>query len=528
MSCPSFRDVASALLERHLPNTSSAQLGVLREIQRIVAERIRKIESACAPEVRGPRPEATHARDETTSAVVRNARPRMADEEVRSPRPEAMHARNETATSAVGRAARPAARSVGRAARRAALKAPHGTVTVVAGGRFGLRNESVDSDLAGITKLPNGALLIVDNEKHCIYKLHSGSKTIVAGNRDINFYNDRGFGSSDGAGDVARFFNPGFADLDSQGRLLVADTANHRIRMMTMEGESATVATFAGTGIMGSEDGPVAHATFTRPRGAVCAPDGTVFISEHHRIRAISPEGIVSTLAGSGEPGYGDGMAENARFDDPSGLAIGPDGALYLADRENHCVRRVTREGLVTSVTREHSGQVGRGFREGGLFCPTSVAVASDGTIFVADFYHHRVRQICNGVLSTLAGSGLDNEANASVVAGLGAEARIPLPTGLFLDKTSGLLYVTSTSNDLEDISSVLTIAVQTRFERWAARVDPLFQTWLLAQKGRSGTKAPTTATGNEEMRTRRALDLLVDCPEIGVFARVATFAFSV
>jgi sugar lactone lactonase YvrE len=146
-------------------------------------------------------------------------------------------------------------------------------------------------------------------------------------------------GTSDGVGAAAKFTVPQGAAVASDGTLYVADLGNHRIRRISRDG---VVTTFAGSSA-GYADGVGTAAKFNQPHGLALGPDGTIYVADknNHRIRAITPDGVVKTLAGSGSPGGNDGTGASAGFNFPNGLALGPDGTLYVADNGNHRVRMI-------------------------------------------------------------------------------------------------------------------------------------------------------------------------------------------
>jgi streptogramin lyase len=161
----------------------------------------------------------------------------------------------------------------------------------------------------------------------------------------------------------------------------------------------------------GSLDGTNTTARFNDPAGLAIAADGTVFVADNqnHAIRRVGTNGVVTTLAGlPGTPGSADGTGSTARFDSPTGIAFGPDGALYVSDTGNHTVRRITLAGVVTT----HAGSAGNAdFADGPATTarfnqPLGLAVAPDGTVFVADSGNHLIRVIAtNGTVSVLAGN---------------------------------------------------------------------------------------------------------------------------
>lgn len=213
---------------------------------------------------------------------------------------------------------------------------------------------------------------------------------------------------------------------------------------------AGVVAPYAGTGETGHADGPRATARFDVPTGLAVAVDGTLYVADrdNHRIRRISRDGMVTTLAGSGEAGFTDGPALTARFDRPLGVAVDSAGAVYVADAGNHRIRRIGRDGNVTTLAGSGSpGDGGGGFADGSggtaLFShPHGVAVDAAGAVYVADTGNHRVRRIApDGAVTTLAGIG-----NGGYQDGAGVGADFSLPKGIAVDP-SGNIYVAEYGN---------------------------------------------------------------------------------
>jgi len=234
-------------------------------------------------------------------------------------------------------------------------------------------------------------------------------------------------GHVDGASADSRFKAPRGLATDAAGNIYVADTLNHCIRQITPAG---VVSTYAGTGVADFLDGPAGGARFNEPVGVVVGHDGTVFVadSQNHRIRAISPDGQVSTYSGLGDPGYTDGVGSGARFNVPKGLAIDAAGNLYVADVVNQAIRKVALDGSVGTLM----GTTGQ---------PGGVAVNAGGVVyFSAGNFIRRIA--ADGTVSDFAG----NFATASYLDGVGSAARFASPTGLTCD-ASGNLYVADTGN---------------------------------------------------------------------------------
>lgn len=189
----------------------------------------------------------------------------------------------------------------------------------------------------------------------------------------------------------------------------------------------------AGDGIAGLRDG--ADARFADPWGVAVAPDGRVFVSDagdNDRIRVIDAQGHVATFAGAGS-GYADGPANLARFDTPSGLALDDAGNLYVADTGNDAIRRITPDGNVTTLAGGHGS--------GDFAGPIGVAVDAKGDVYVADTYNHRIRRIAaDGTVTTVAGS------TPGFQDGPGAQARFDTPVALAVDP-DGSLWVADARN---------------------------------------------------------------------------------
>lgn len=210
------------------------------------------------------------------------------------------------------------------------------------------------------------------------------------------------------------------------------------------------IETFAGSDLVG--DGGVAvEAQLSDVRGIAADSHGNVYIADtaNHRVRKVTPEGLISTVAGTGRPGFsGDGgPGEAAQLDAPYGVAVSPDGNLYIADTYNHRIRRLDPQGRITTVV----GNGVKGSMETGdllttqLMAPRNVACDSAGDLYIAEFEGHRVRKvsIATGRITTVAGNGVAGYSgdNASAVS-----AQLDHPAGIALD-SAGVLYIADTGN---------------------------------------------------------------------------------
>ena len=221
------------------------------------------------------------------------------------------------------------------------------------------------------------------------------------------------------------------------------------------------VAALAGDGRVGWRDGAAAQARFADPYGLALDPHGTLYVSDggdSDRIRALRPDGTVATLAG-GVEGFQDGQGAAARFDTPSGLALDATGNLYVADTGNHAIRKVTPDGVVTTL----AGTGSPGWRDGPgaqaqFDGPMGLAIDQAGRVIVADAYNDRIRAITpDGRVTTLAGGALPGDAD-----GPGAQARFDTPCAVLVEP-GGRIVVADTRNDalraVDAAGNVTTIA---------------------------------------------------------------------
>jgi sugar lactone lactonase YvrE len=305
----------------------------------------------------------------------------------------------------------------------------------------------------GIAVDATGNLFISDSGDNTIWKVSTtNQKTLLAGSSGLP-------GSTDGTGSGARFNNPGGLALDPAGNLVVADTGNHTIRRVTQGG---VVTTLAGSpGLPGSADGTTL-ARFNAPFGIAVAASGAIYIADtqNHTIRLLA-SGTVSTFAGlAGNPGLTNGPGASAQFNEPNGLALAPNGTLYVADYGNSCIRTISTGAAVTTF----SGQANNhGFLDGNastaLFnLPVAIALDATGILWVADTHNHAIRRITpDGAVFLMAGSGTAGNADGSGSAGL-----FYLPCGIATTPAGNLVVMDTYNHILRSVTTTGTVTTLT------------------------------------------------------------------
>ena len=283
------------------------------------------------------------------------------------------------------------------------------------------------SDPFGVAIAKDGTIYVADaGESNRIRKISpDGNVTTLAGGSE-------GFG--DGVGLSALFNTPSALALGPDGNLFVADTGNNRIRKITPEGQVTTV---AGDGTAGYVDGPVAKAQFNGPIGLAVSEGGDIYVADTYNdvIRMITTEGEVTTIAGAGTPGYADGEQKAALFDTPCGIVI-VNNTLIVADTGNDLLRRVSAEGNVTTLSVSAQN----------LSNPIGLAVSHDNYLYVTELDRARVLQIApDGGTRVVAGDG-PGFADGSDT------AHFNQPTGIAIGPTANKpveLYVADSGNYL-------------------------------------------------------------------------------
>lgn len=295
-----------------------------------------------------------------------------------------------------------------------------------------------------------------------VFKLDSGGTlTLIAGNSRAGFAGDGGPAVN------AQLNSPQGIALDSAGNIYIADSLNNRVRMVDPSG---MITTFAGNGSISipgfwGDTGPATDANLHIPVAVAVDSAGNVYIcaASDHAIRKVALDGTISLFAGTGYAGYyGDtGAAGLAGLRSPEDISTGPDNSLFIADTGNAVIRKVGKDGVISTV----SGSGGQGIGGDGvaikipMISPFGVAVNSGGDIFVAEVGSNRIRKIdSKGNITTAVGDGMQGFAGDGAAP---ATARLSLPTSVAVDAGGNLYFADSLNYRVRKLagSTVSTIA---------------------------------------------------------------------
>jgi sugar lactone lactonase YvrE len=329
---------------------------------------------------------------------------------------------------------------------------PDGLISTVAGngtsGYSGDGGPAISAQFWGLICVAvdaAGNLFIADQMNARIRKVTpDGVISTVAGNGTYGYSGDGGPATS------AQIYNPLGVTVDTAGNLFFADNGNGRVRKVTPGGMINTV---AGNGIQGfsGDGGPATSAQFYELFGIAVDAAGNLFLTDTYnaRIRKVTPDGVISTVAGEGTPGYsGDsGPATSAQLYWPYGVAVDTSGNLFIADTGNACIRKVTPDGVISTVAGngiQGFGGDGRAATLAQFHYPYGIAVDTAGNLFIADMYNARIRKVTpSGRISTVAGNGIQGYGGDG---GPATSAELNYPSGVAVD-TAGNLFIADQMN---------------------------------------------------------------------------------
>ena len=277
----------------------------------------------------------------------------------------------------------------------------------------------------------------------------ANTRSIVAGSGDT--------ASIDGIGQSAKLNLPAGITKDSFGNLYVTDSGANKIRKISQGlpnlpgniDSTSIVTTIAGSGVSGNTDGSGNSVRFNNPYGIAVAPNGNVYIADcaNNTIRMLDTSGNVTTVAGQIASGYVDASGTNARFNTPYDIAVDATGMVYVADTGNNCIRKIDASGNVTTFAGKNSPGYNDGPAEAALFNnPYGITITAAGVMYVADTLNKRIRAIQQGpfnagmIVTTVAGNSISDS-----IDGIGNQASFVSPYSLDTD-IYGNLFISDTS----------------------------------------------------------------------------------
>ncbi|HWD87636.1 MAG TPA: NHL repeat-containing protein [Mucilaginibacter sp.] len=273
-------------------------------------------------------------------------------------------------------------------------------------------------------------------------KSHSPQVTIYAGTGVA--------GAANGKTTEAAFSGLMGLAIDTNGNIFVADSRNNMIREISADG---TVSTLAGNGKQGSVDGKASSASFFSPAGIAAGPDGSVFYvadTQNSLVRKISREGVVTTVAGALTSSTKNHPESLARLDNPWGIVVGKDGTVYFTDWERNLIRKIGPDGEVSIIAgdTDSGAKDGKG-RSASFFLPQGIAIDDKGTLYITDTYNNIIRKMdTSGMVTTLAGKPAPKgKRNIGHNDGKGPAASFNHPCGIAVDK-KGIVYVADVGNN--------------------------------------------------------------------------------
>ena len=303
---------------------------------------------------------------------------------------------------------------------------------------------AVSTQAHDLLKLPSGTAITSTGAIYVADRLHHQIRTFALDGTLLGAFGTGQPGFVNGPASVAQFNEPTAVAVDEARRLVyVADSANNAIRVLTFDG---AVATLAGSGAPGDADGSGQFAVFHQPLGVALDPQGNIWVADtgNNKMKIVTPSGVATTVSG-GHSGFADGAAAQALFSSPSGVAVSATGAAYIADTKNNAVRKLENGTVSTVAGTGHSGFINGIGKAAEFNAPLAVAVDDMGGVLVADSNNNAVRRIAFGssgaAVTTLAG----NSSKPGYVDGAPAAAQFHTPAGV---SASGIILVGDSANN--------------------------------------------------------------------------------
>ena len=310
---------------------------------------------------------------------------------------------------------------------------------------------------SAVAAAPDGSFYVADQNSNVIRRVSKdGIISTVAGTGILGFSGDSGPAAQ------ARLAGPAGLDIGQDGSLYITDQGNQRIRRVAPNGIITTVAGGGNPADHLGDGLPATQASLSTPYDVAVGADGSLYIADyqHFRVRRVGPDGIITTVAGNGTQGTsGDGgLATQAKLDQVVGVTVGPYGSLYLTDRSSGRVRRVGLDGIITTVAGGGNpiGNIGDGklATTARLLSPYDVAFGSDGSFYIADGTNYRIRRVgTDGIITTVAGTG---SAGFSGDGGLAAQARLALAWDIAITPDGDLLIADLNNDRIRRVSPSL------------------------------------------------------------------------
>jgi sugar lactone lactonase YvrE len=276
-----------------------------------------------------------------------------------------------------------------------------------------------------------GNMYIADSYNNAIRKIAAATGVVstLAGGT---------LGYAEGTGAAARFYNPQYVAVDATGNVYVSDVGNNAIRKITAAGVVTTLAGGAGSGYT---DATGAIAKFNNPAGLAVDAAGNVYVADRSNsvLRKITAAGVVTSYSGVRPASYSDGTNAETRFNNPTGLTIDGSGNLYVADLGNNAIRKVTTDGSTTTIVGDNTATAANILNQ-----PVSVAIDKNGNIFIADQSGRIMEVTTSNVLWSIAG----NINTTGYTEGNGTVAAFNSPKGVVTD-AAGNIYVTDYNNNV-------------------------------------------------------------------------------